>query len=322
MKKIYLKLKNKWSIWGLLCLLLFNLHLQAQQSTTTSLFNLNRLSFNPAYAGTSEKIPITFHMRQQWIGFTDAPRTQYLSTHAYLPMQIGIGGEVFNNVTGPTRQSGIKLALAKHFNLTKDSYISFGVSAELYQNFFDVSMLETSIPNDPTLTDNIKQTLAPDASLGCMYYANNYFAGLSVTNLIQSNYDIFDTSTDFNNPINRTFYLTGGYVLEINRQLKYKPSVLVKKTIALPYQADICNTFTYNNLFLAGFTFRTNLDLIFMAGIRYSFIEIYYAYDLSLNEMKSYNSGSQEIVLRANINNFYRNEKKYGKSQNERMFDW
>lgn len=309
-------------VLGWIGLLLLSTSLNAQQFTTSSLFNLNRLSFNPAYAGTAEKIPLTFYIRQQWIGFDDAPRTQYLSTHAYLPMQIGIGGQIYNNITGPTRQTGIKLALAKHFNVTKESYISFGLSAELYQNLFEVDKLETGIPNDPTLAQGIKQTLAPDASFGSMYYANNYFVGLSITNLIQSNYDLFETESDFNNPINRTYYLTGGYVVEINKKLKYKPSVLIKKAIAVPFQADICNLFTYNNMFMAGLSFRTNLDGVFILGVRYSFIELHYAYDLTFGEIKDYNSGSQEIVLRANINNFYRNEKKYGKNKNELLFDW
>jgi len=307
--------------WGFLFILV-SLGSKAQQNSTNSLFDQNRLNFNPAYAGTAEKIPIKFHMRQQWIGFTDAPRTQYISTHAYLPLQIGIGGQLYNNITGPTRQTGVKLAFAKHFNITKESYLSFGLSAELYQNLFDTEKLQTGIPNDPTLSNPVKQTLAPDASFGAMYYTNNYFAGISVTNLIQSNYDVFETGSDFENPINRTFYLTGGYVFEINKLLKYEPSVLVKKTIALPIQADICNKVTYKNMLITGLSFRTNFDLIFLAGFRYSLFEIYYAYDITFSEMKTYNSGSQEIVLTVNINNFYRNEKKYGKNKNERIFDW
>lgn len=295
---------------------------KAQQSTSSSLFNLNRLSFNPAYAGTSEKIPITFHLRQQWIGFDDAPRSQYVTTHAYLPFQIGIGGQIYNNITGPTRQTGMKMAFAKHVNVTKKSFLSFGLSADLYQNLFDINKLETSIPNDPAIVENVKQILAPDASFGVMYYAIEYFVGLSATNLIQSSFDMFETNKSFENPINRTFYLTGGYVFEINRMVKYKPSVLVKKTIALPYQVELCNMFTYKNMFIGGLSFRSNLDAVALIGLRFSFIEFHYSYDLTFNEMKSYNSGSQEIVFRANINNFYRNEKKFGKTKNERMFDW
>jgi type IX secretion system PorP/SprF family membrane protein len=296
--------------------------LNAQQSTTNSLFNLNRLSFNPAYAGASEKIPITVHIRQQWMGFTDAPRSQYVSTHAFLPFKLGIGGEVYNNITGPTRQTGLKLALAKHFNLDREVYFSFGLSAELYQNLFDTQKLETSRPNDPALQGDIKQSLAPDASLGGMVYADNFFGSFSVTPLIQTSIDLLETNKDFNNPVNRTYYLNGGYVFDFENDFKYKPSVLVKKTVALPVQADICNLVTYQNKLSGGFSFRTNYDLSLLFGYRYYFLEFWYAYDISFSEIKSYNSGSQEIILRVNINNMYRNEKKYGRNKDGMMYDW
>lgn len=296
--------------------------INAQQSVVNSLYSYNRLNFNPAFAGVAEKTPIDFYIRQQWIGFEDAPRTQYLSTHSYLPLKIGIGGQFFNNVTGPTRQTGLKFAMSKHLEINKEHFFSFGLTAELYQNLFDTENLETGTPNDPALDGEVQQTLAPDASLGVLFFSNDYFVGLSATNLIQSSYDIFNTEADFQNPVSRTYYLTGGYVFKINPDVKYKPSALVKKTIALPMQADITNQFVYKNIFSGGFSFRTNLDLIFMAGIRYGFFEFAYAYDIALSDMKTYSSGSQELLLRVNIVNRFRSSKKYGKHKGELLFDW
>jgi type IX secretion system PorP/SprF family membrane protein len=293
----------------------------SQQHTANSMFNYNRLDFNPAVAGASDKVPITLHTRQQWIGFNDAPRSQYISSHAFLPYSIGIGGVVYNNITGPTRQTGAKIAFSRHFNLTKKDFFSLGLSAEFYENLFDVNKLETGVPNDPTIQANIEQQLAPDASFGAFFYSSNYFAGISVTNLLQSTYDLLNTSADFENPIERTYFITGGYYFELQNEFAYQPSVLVKKTIGTPWQADICNQLIYKEMFWGGLAFRTNLDAILMLGIRYSIYELAYSYDFNFNEIKDYTHGSQEIILRFNLNNPVRQEGSFFQRK-EGQFKW
>ena len=307
---------------GLFLLMLCCNVIDGQQVTSNSLFNYNRLNFNPAFAGASDKIPISLHVRQQWMGFEDAPRSQYLSTHAFLPLKIGLGGVIFNNITGPTRQTGLKLAFSKHFRLNEDHWFSLGLSAEMFQNLFETGKLETGIPGDPALTGEVQQKLAPDASTGVFFYSENYFAGLSVVNLIESHWDLFETNIDFNNPVARTFYLTGGYVFTLSDYFKYEPSLLAKKSIGLPFQVELCNQLFYNNLVWAGASFRSNLDGIIMAGFRYSIFELVYAFDLTFGEIKNYNHGSQEIILRFNLNNPNRSAYKYLKRHNQNRFAW
>ena len=292
-----------------------------QQHAVNSMFNYNRLDFNPAVAGASDKIPITMHTRQQWIGFENAPRSQYISAHAFLPFNIGLGGVIYNNITGPTRQTGAKIAFSRHFNLTKKDWFSLGLSAEFYENVFDVNQLETGIPNDPTIQTNIEQKLAPDASFGAFFYSREYFAGFSVTNLLQSTHDLLNTNAEFDNPIERVYFVTGGYYFELQQGFAYKPSVLVKKTIGTPWQADICNEIIYNDMFWGGLAFRTNLDAILMLGIRYHIYELAYSYDFNFNEIKDYTHGSHEIILRFNLNNPVRQDGSFFQKM-EGMFKW
>jgi type IX secretion system PorP/SprF family membrane protein len=294
---------------------------RAQQHAVNSMFNYNRLDFNPAVAGASDHIPITLHTRQQWIGFENAPRSQFISTHAFLPFDIGLGGVVYNNITGPTRQTGAKIAFSKHFNLTKNDWFSLGISAEFYENLFDVNQLETGVPNDPTIQTNIEQKLAPDASFGAFFYSANYFAGISATNLLQSTYDLLNTGIEFDNPIERIYFLTGGYHFKLPNDLAYQPSVLVKKTMGTPWQADISNKIIYKNIFWSGLSFRTNLDAILMLGVRYKIYELAYSYDFNFNEIKDYTHGSHEIILRFNLNNPIRQEGSFFQKK-EGMFNW
>lgn len=292
----------------------------AQQKASNTLFEWNRTDFNPAFNGLTVTTDINIITRQQWVGFEDAPKTQYLTSHAYLPGDIGIGGVVYNNVAGPTRQTGIKAAFAKQIKLTRELRLSMGLSLDMFQNTYDQNRLQTGLPFDPAVTSTpVEQKLAPDASVGAVLYTDLYFVGLSCTNLTESRYDFLSTNTEFSNPIKRTYYLTGGYTFEFNSDFRYSPGALVRKTIGLPLQVDISNRFFYQN-FLAGLSYRTSNDLSLILGISFAkTYEIAYAFDYSFNPLKTYSSGSHEILLRFKINNYARSDG-WGRQKNSMLW--
>lgn len=270
----------------------------SQQVPTNTLFEWNRIDFNPAFSGTSSTTNITIQSRQQWVGFADAPKSQYVSSNAYLPGGIGVGGVLFNTVAGPTRQTGIKGAFAKQLKINRDLKLSLSLSIGVYQNAYDKEKLYTGIPGDPAIENgSTEQKLAPDASFGAVMYSNEYFVGFSITNLTESKYDFFSTEDDFANPIKRTYYLTGGYTFMFNKELRYSPSVLIKKTIGLPLQIDVSNRIFYKPL-IAGISYRSSNELSFILGIRFGQLyEFAYSYDYSLNKLGDYSKGSHEFVL-------------------------
>lgn len=287
----------------------------SQQTSNNTLFEWNKTYFNPAYTGVTNTTDINLISRQQWVGFQDAPKTQYISSHAYLPAGIGIGGAVFNSVTGPTRQTGIKAAFAKQININREIKLSMALGLDIYQNAYDQTRLNTGLPADPAIVSSpIEQKLAPDASVGFVLFTNEYFVGLSSTNLLQSKYDFLSTISDFSNPIKRTFYLNGGYSFRINNQTRYVPGVMLKKTIGLPLQMDISNRLYYNFM-IAGLSYRTNKDASLILGLSFAQIyEIVYAYDYSFNPLKTYSHGSHEVMLRFKIPNYNRGNRRGGVS--------
>jgi type IX secretion system PorP/SprF family membrane protein len=292
----------------------------SQQKASNTLFEWNRTDFNPAFTGLSITTDINIIMRQQWIGFRDAPKTQYVTSHAYLPDGIGVGGVLYNNVAGPTRQSGIKAAFAKQVSLTRDVKLSMGLSLDVFQNIYDQTRLNTGLPFDPAVTSSpVEQKLAPDASVGAVLFSDIYYVGLSCTNLTESKYDFLSTTSDFSNPIKRTYYFTGGYAFEFNREFRYSPGVLVRKTIGLPLQADISNRFYYNNL-IAGLSYRTSNEASVILGVGFAKIyEIAYAYDYSFNPLKSYSTGSHEFLLRFKLPNYNKDD---GRGTNKKELIW
>ena len=79
---------------------------KAQQLTFNSQYMLNQYLINPAAAGTSDYLSIGTSFRQQWAGFKDAPRTQMLTSNGKVGENMGVGGILYNDVTGPLRNLG------------------------------------------------------------------------------------------------------------------------------------------------------------------------------------------------------------------------
>lgn len=281
----------------------------AQQMPNNTLSEWNKINYNPAYSGTSNTTDISFLIRQQWIGFEDAPRNQYISAAGMLDYGIGISGVIFNNVTGPTRQTGLRGGFAKHIGLTKEITLSLALSVDIFQNSFDKSSLHTGLPDDPAIEgSSTVQKLGPDASAGAVLYSHNYYVGFSCTNLTESKYDFLNTDNDFINPISRTFFLNGGYAFKLTKEAKFIPSVLVRKTMGLPFQLD-ANARLYWKFIIAGLAYRSSNDLSLIVGAHFAqFYEIAYSFDYSFNSIGDYSSGSHELVLCFKLKNSNRNQ--------------
>ncbi len=294
----------------------------SQPALQSSLFTYNKMVFNPGYAGSEDVIPLSFQMRQQWVGFDDSPTYQYVSSNAYLPYQLGTGVMLFNETTGPTRITGANLALSRHFSYTTngDHWFSFGMSMLLFQNFYNEKKLETGVPEDPVLNGEIHQSLTADASTGIYFYSRNYFAGISATNLFESTTDLFDVNRDFNNPQSRSFFLMGGYTFDINPIFSIEPITLLKYIPTAPFQAEIGTYFTYKNTFWIGLNGRTNKDFIASIGVLQNIFEIAYSYDMNLNDLKQYSDGSHEVMLRFNIANPQQRDKFSMRGGRDRMY--
>ena len=58
--------------------------LAGQVRPLSNLYNLDKLVFNPAFAGSQGALSATALYRNQWVGFNDAPKNYSFSAHAPL----------------------------------------------------------------------------------------------------------------------------------------------------------------------------------------------------------------------------------------------
>ncbi|MDN5205104.1 type IX secretion system membrane protein PorP/SprF [Fulvivirgaceae bacterium BMA10] len=283
----------------ILALLFIGTGLKAQQVAQQSQYMLNKISLNPAFAGVEEGIPITFGFRRQWVGIDDAPVTQTLSVNAYTGKFMGIGLSLFNDVTGPTRRTGMNISFARHFEVSdeKNSWLSFGLAGTVYQYLFDQSKLSIDDPNDPAITGAFYNEFTPDAMFGVYYYSDLYYVGFSVSNLLETKADLFNLDGSRSNQVARTLYVMAAYTAEMDENFSIEPSFLFKKTKGAPYQLDINARIIFQKKFWGGVSYRLNDAIVGLMGLDLGIIELGYSYDYSLSDISKFSSGSHELIL-------------------------
>lgn len=273
----------------------------SQQNPLYTQFMFNPFVINPAITGTHSYYQIWLNSRLQWIGMTDAPVTNTLSI--YGPLQetdMGVGGFVYSDVTGPTSRLGANGAYAYNFALNEEFRISMGLTLGFLQFKID----ETQIEFDIFEADhyNTKSMFLPDASVGVYLYSNFLHVGLSTTQLFNNKINIINLdSTEVDDAFGRLkshFYLTGGYKYFFNRELAIEPTLIVRAVSPSTPQLDFNVRVIYDNMVWGGISFRTQDAISIVGGYSYEnkiFLGI--SYDIGVNKLSPSNIGSFEAIV-------------------------
>jgi type IX secretion system PorP/SprF family membrane protein len=284
-----------------LTIIAFITSMKAQQDAMFTHYMYNTLWLNPAYAGTRDAFTVTGIHRSQWVGFDGAPVNQSITMHTpILNGKVGVGLSILNDKIGPTKSTSIALDLDYQIRLNTKSKLSFGIKslANMYSNNVNALTLETK--NDAAFAENTQRVL-PNAGAGIYYYRERFYAGFSVPKLLENKF----TSSNVNaaSKEQRHYFFIMGTVIDVSKDIKFKPTCFLKATPAAPLQGDITANFLFNNKFSIGAMYRTGDAVGALLG--YNFSEQFtlgYSFDWSMaNTTGKYNNGSHEIMLRYDL---------------------
>ena len=284
-----------------LFIVLFSTMSFAQQIALTSQYMLNEMSINPAAAGLRGNVQLGASFRRQWAGIDQAPVTQTVWGQGSLKYNFGIGGSIYNDVTGPTRRTGFSPTLAYKLKLNSDYVLSFGVGASFTQFYLDQNRIQTENPNDIAVLQNSNNKLIPDANAGLMLASKKLFVGISAWHLIQSKRDLFDIQKNVVNTLDRTYCFMGGYTFELSPKLDLTPSTVVRLMGNAPFTFDMNASLTYDKTYWGGVSYRFRDAIALMVGARVGPVRIGYSYDITTSALSKYNSGSHELFLGIDI---------------------
>lgn len=276
----------------------------AQQDAQYSMYRFNGLYINPAYAGSHEVLNAMAIYRHQWAKMPGAPQSASVAVHSPLKNdKIGLGLIYNYDRIGVTKTNSINADFAYRLPIGKKKKIRlcFGISAGVTNYRTDMDNVATADPNDPNFVGNSVNRWLPNVGFGIYAYSDRFFAGISVPHILANKLDsknsFFETSTTVARQYHHLL-VTGGYVFNIGKKVKFMPSVLLKYVpVHAPITFDFNATFIFIDRIWIGAGYRLNDSYSFMlaANITHQ-LRIGYAYDLGVSSLNQYSKGSHEVM--------------------------
>ena len=275
----------------------------AQQDPHYTQYMYNMNVINPAYAGSKENLSFGLLYRKQWIEIEDAPTTFSLSGSAPIGKNVGLGLSVISDKIGPVEENNVYGDFSYTLNLGGEHRLALGLKAGItFQKIGLRSIIQPTLP-DPN--DGAFHADTNDSKLnfgtGLFYYTNKYYVAFSIPNMLKSahlDYNGVKYGTDVQH-----YFLTGGYVFDLNPNLKFKPFAMVKSAFGAPVSLDVSTNFLYAEKFEMGATYR--LQDSFGVMVNYAIspsLRIGYAYDHIISDLNVTTPSSHEIILLFDIN--------------------
>src|SRR5690606_33925145 len=211
-------------------------------------------------------------------------------------------------------ESNVYVDFAYVLPVGQRSKLSLGVKAgaTFFSTNFDGFIYSDDAP-DPAFAENLSKTF-PNVGVGAFYFGDNYYLGFSAPNLLRSKHLENDSGIVANGIEEIHYFLTGGYVFNLNEDFKLKPAFMTKDVSGAPISIDVTANVLFDDRFELGVGYRVDDSVSGLVNVRVApSMRIGYAYDYTTSNLGKFNSGSHEIMLLFDIDKLG-NKKGYDKS--------
>jgi len=289
-----------------------------QQLPLYSQYQYSKFLINPAVVGSEGFTSFNITAREQWVGYSGAPRTYSLSfqsrilkkkfsikhnifnRNVYRPKtdgRIGYGGYIFSDKNGPVQRTGFAAAYSYNIWVQDYTQLSMGLGVTGYHLMINVDETSFEDPSEPWLNDYLRKGIfIPDIDFGLYLLNARYSLGFSAQSMLGAALKIGEEAYD-KYMMSRHYYAFGSYSFNMGHDIELEPAALVKMSEQIRPQLDVGLTFIYNQSFWLGATYRTGGALIGNFRIRYQNMYLGYAFDFTLNEIQKATYGTHELII-------------------------
>lgn len=274
-----------------------SLEVCSQQDSQYTQYIYNTMSVNSAYTGQRDVLSYTGLYRTQWVGIDGAPKTLTFGIHSPLKNEnLGMGISIVSDQLGPIREDYINLNFSYTIRLNRSTELSFGLKGGLHNLSSDFSRGNSFQNTDVAFKENIS-LFSPTIGAGLYLHSTRGYLGLSAPNfLITEHYNNYKESLASER---LHLFLIGGYVFNIDNDIKLKPAFLIKAVSGAPLIADLSINAMFNNRFVFGLAYRWDDSLSGLTGLQVNkTLFIGYAYDYNTSIGNKYTGGTHEVMLR------------------------
>jgi len=270
----------------------------------------NDFVVSPTFAGIGDNFRIRLNGLTQWVGIKNAPQNIALYADIRLANRSGVGISAFSDRNGNTRQQGIKFSFAHHLILDYKSrqYLSFGLSYNINSFRIAIENFDTNYENptiDPSVTDD-RSIVNNNFDVSALYRIGNFWLSANANNILAKDIDSFD-DIEPKSLLNFQFY--SGYTFKTTNNTHIEPSAFIQ-LFASDQRSSTDLNFKYRkyngneDFYWVGASYRflndqimTPLNVGPMAGFKKSIFYFSYAYQVTLNDLTGYNSGTHAITI-------------------------
>ena len=272
-----------------------------QQRPIHSLYMFDPLLINPAYAGTQVQLSGTAIYRNQWVNFPGAPKTFTASVHSgFRKNRVGLGLLAANDKIGIHSENSAyfiysyKIPLSKFDN--NKSTLSFGVQGGFNNLKSDFTLLNPHDVNDPFYS-LVERNMSWNFGGGIYYRSPKFYAGFSVPYILNNKVvDVKDLESIAKQ--SRYYYLTGGYVFQPSKNLKFIPSTLIRLQETAPLSFDLNLVTVLYDVVGLGASYRLDDSIVGMFELQINEnFHVGYAYDFTTSDLRQYSNGTHEIMI-------------------------
>jgi len=297
---------------------LFRALCSGQQLPLYSQYLQNKFLINPAVAGSDGYTSINLTAREQWIGYSGAPRTYSFSGHGrilktkysikadrsgnnkYRPKgdgKIGLGGYVFSDRHGLVQRTGFQAAYSYHMWTGRSTQVSMGLAFTGYHFKINEKEINFEDPSEPWLNNNLRRgVFIPDADFGIYVLNPDFSFGFASSQLFGAAAKIGGEGYR-NYSMDRHYYLFGTYTFNADMKTEIQPSALVMMSEQTKPMADLGVNYIYDQKIWAGISYRTSNALVANIGVRYTNLFIGYSFDFTLSEIQRVTFGTHELAV-------------------------
>lgn len=276
------------------------LSVSGQLTPVTNQYVLNPLTINPAYAGSRGVMNIAAFYRKQWVGIPGTPLTMSLALDApFSEDRIGLGLIIVNDRIGVTKETQFNTNYAYKISMGA-GILSLGLGAGILATNTAWSDLVVLDPGDEYYLIDSRIFVVPNFSFGAYYSNMNYFAGFSIPKLLGYKFDFDRNKYAIKNNLKDSYYLFNtGYMFDLGPRVKFLPSTLVAFSPGDKLLYDVNAHLRLYERFWTGISYRNDRSVAGMFQFQISDqLKFAYTYDFDFNKLRTFSSGSHEIMLR------------------------
>jgi type IX secretion system PorP/SprF family membrane protein len=267
----------------------------------------NPFMLSATYAGIGDNFRIRLNGLTQWVGIKDSPINQSLSMDFRIADRSGVGAVLYNDKNGNTRQYGAKLAFAQHLILDYDTeqYLSLGLSFNLNNFRIDTEKFDPNIFDIFVTDDRFTQNYNLD--VGFLYRNRGFFAAFNTANILNKDIDKYFNAEP---SLLRNYQMYTGFTYRppSTEDFEIEPSAFFQYFESDKRSStDINAKFRFYNMedyYWGGITYRFLNDQVLkpltigpMIGLKKNRFYAGYSYEVTLNNLIGYNSGTHMLTV-------------------------